>query len=254
MSWARKPRVRKAEQTDKSPLTHYWVHTIPIADRQPRWTQDYHQFVSIDPGINNIGFRVERRYLTGRIITVMKGETPCFDLIKPDSSRPEYKVLNDLYHQITSYLLAFLQVFHESHIFLIERQPPVNYMSVRVSQHILSFFSIYLRDSVLLPSIYEVDPKMKGQILNAPPNLNHNGLKKWSVEYGIQLLRARNDHVALDILAKETRKHDKTDVIVQIEAVAIYFGLVATDLTRPYFQLTTATPVKEKRSRKKTPV
>ena len=71
----------------------------------------------------------------------------------------------------------------------------------------------------LLTMLFEIDPKIKGKELGAPPHLNERGIKQWSVEHCQKLLTKRNDTKGLEILKKQKKKDDLSDTVCQIEAL-----------------------------------
>src|SRR5437016_1840588 len=74
-----KPKTAKSQQPDKSKFTVYIPYTSEedefyenIDFAVKKWLEEsgknYIQVVSIDPAIKNYGFRIERRYMTGKIV------------------------------------------------------------------------------------------------------------------------------------------------------------------------------------------
>jgi hypothetical protein len=196
-----KPRGQKPET---APYTVYDPHTRPPTER--KWEQDYYQVVSIDPASKtNVGFRIERRYKTGRIIMI------AFVRFTMPPDEAQYAVFARKYTYLTTMFNKYRNEFFESHFVIVERQLPINYKAVRVSQHILSYFEILLADAPLLPIIMEVDPKLKGQVLGAPPGLKSKDLKK-----------------SLRIIAANKKKDDLADTTTQLEAVMVFLGYPST--------------------------
>lgn len=229
----RKPKVKKSNRPDKAAYTIYYPHSSNREERE--WTEDYLQFVSIDPGVETFSLRVERRYDDGVIHTYAMDRVAIMD--KPGESK-EPGDPNETFNNLSNLLEKYLELFQASHIFLIEKQLPENYWPLRVSQHAMSWLLIKLKDNPLLPDIIELDSKLKGRMLGAPKNVNSKGLKQWAKEEAMRLLELREDDNCIELLEKyraydKSRKRvakldDLCDTIVQIEAFCKYEGLVLT--------------------------
>ena len=89
-----------------------------------------------------------------------------------------------------------------------------------------------LKNMELLPSILEVDPKIKTQKLGAEKGLTKPEVKKWAIRKAYELLGIRSDDVAIGIIneAMKSKKDDLADTIVQIEAVFAYYNLPLTKI------------------------
>lgn len=188
----------------------HYPHSISMSLRD--WTDNYIQVVSIDPAINNYAIRIEKRRHDGVIETIVFTKTK-FTELESDGTH----IINDLYYKITKFLDKYKDLFLKSHYFIIERQLPLNYKAVRVSQHTISYFSLLIQDQPLLSSIIEINPKVKSILLEAPPKLTSKQLKVWSVEKATNILRDRGDDYALQLLSKEKKKDDLCDTVLQIE-------------------------------------
>ena len=218
MSYFGQPKITKTNRPDSTPYTVYYPHTIPQNNRN--WTQDYVQYVSIDPAIKNYAFRIERRYHNGWITPV------AFDKVNIN----EREVVEDVtviktYENLTIFLEQFRELYNDCHYIIIERQLPHNYQMVRIQQHTISYFSILLHNKPLLPAIIDVCPKLKGQVLKAPKNITYNQLKQWTIQIGRQLLEERQDNYSLSVLEKYRNKQDDLcDTIIQAEALFRLWG------------------------------
>lgn len=212
-------KISKSQSPDKTPYTLYYPHNTSISERV--WTDNYYQFVSIDPAIKNFAFRIERRYHSGQIKTV------AFDKFKINCIKEDNgNIICDTYNLLTSFLDKFEQFYKGCHFIIIERQLPQNYKATRIAQHTISYFLIKLTNSYLLPSIIEIDPKLKGKVLGAPKNITDKQLKSWAVEKATIMLNERNDDFALDVFRKfKNKQDDLADTICQIEAFCIYSSL-----------------------------
>lgn len=225
---------QKKPKVDKTPYTIYNPHTIPVSER--KWDQGYYQVVSVDPATKTYTIRVERRYFTGQIIPLHFVKVK----LNPD---PDATLMCTAYDNLTNLLDSLMPLFEESHMFMVERQPPVNYKTVRISQHTLSYFMIKMKNRPLLPLIIDVDPKLKGKQLGAPKGINEKQLKIWAVEKATELLLKRGDHYSLDIIHKTTKKDDLADTVCQIEAVFGFLRLPLTPEPVPQIRLNITQPV-----------
>lgn len=216
-------KIPKSQQPDKGLHTIYYPHTIPHTER--KWDQGYYEILSIDPGkIKNFSFRIEKRYHNGKIIPLV------FDKIDFESIIQEgTTTINNSYQVLTEFLNKYSKFYDDCHFFVIEKQLPVNYPAVRVSQHVISYFSIMMHNKPLLPAIVEIDSRLKGLYLGAPKGIGDKQLKTWSVEKGRYLLTLRNDTFSLQVLDFfKNKQDDLTDTVCQIEALMVYWGLPLT--------------------------
>ena len=215
-------KINKSEAPDKTPYTTYYPHNLPHTSRQ--WEQSYIQFASIDPATKNYALRIERRYHNGWITPVV------FDKISLKTVDQEgTTVVCITYKTLTAFLEKYIKYFHDCHFIIIERQLPQNYKATRIAQHSISYLTIKLCDTPLLPSIIEVDPKLKGKILGAPKGITDKQLKSWAVEEGRKLFTIRRDQFSLNVLNHfSTKQDDLCDTACQIEAICICWGIAAT--------------------------
>jgi hypothetical protein len=212
-------KVGVSESPDKTPYTVYYPHSKPISERA--WTQDYLQVVSIDPARKNYAMRIERRYKDGRIVPVV------FDKVAIEKFTQDGDALvNYTYEELTNFFRQYEKFYDDCHYIIIERQLPQNYKTTRIAQHSISYFSLFLHDKPLLPSIVEVDPKLKGKMLLAPKGITDKQLKTWAVEKCRELLNLRQDTFSLSVLDKFRNKQDDlSDTVCQVEALFMVWGL-----------------------------
>jgi len=167
------------------------------------------QITAIDPAIKNCAIRVERRTLKNNTIiteTLFQGK---FDFTIGDN-------LN-YYSNAINFISPYLQYFITSQYILIESQMVINYELVRLSQHLITYLTLYTRDQGLKPLIIEIDSRIKSRLFQAP-KMNRVELKKWAVENAIKILTERNDVETLNLLLKATKKDDHGDTICYTEA------------------------------------
>ena len=221
-------RTPKSEKWKKLPLVNHHIHNISLTERN--W-KDFRRIVSIDPGglrreLRSFALRIEKRPMNSgpiemEVFEVVKFTHPSDEKLKAESS-------SELYKRVNNFLDKYYEYFIQSHVIIIEQQMHVNYQSIRIMQHVITYFSLMLRNTKLLPMLIEIDNKLKTKELNSPPNLNENGIKKWSIELAEQLLILRNDQESLNILKQAKKKDDLADSILQSEALCRYLGWPST--------------------------
>lgn len=218
-------KTPKTQEAYKSVYVAHNPHTASLSKRQ--WT-DRIRIISVDPGITHYAIRVEERNTKKNdIITTL-----LYDKI--GLKKEEQELTADHVTRIFTFVFEFLDkhldLFKTCHVVIIEKQLPINYRALRMSQHTLTYFMIHLKNlEPTLPMFFEVMPTLKGRELGAPPNTNEKGIKIWAVEKAIELLTIRNDKVGLNILnrkvaGKREKKDDLSDVVLQIEALFSHFG------------------------------
>lgn len=219
-------------------------------------------FASVDPATDNFAFRIERRYndpFGGPHCS--KIETCVFEVsrfrreaelpdgtMEPRSAKAKAAVraatkkkkksslvaepikgkvkISHLYKDIENYLNRHREHLAKCDILVIERQVVINYVAIRVQQHVIAYFSLNY------PHVLVMDQSstLKTQQLGAPPHLNKKGTKLWSIEEGRCLLQKRGDDLGLARLkATKNKLDDMTDTVVQVEAFCIAVGLPITD-------------------------
>jgi hypothetical protein len=185
------------------------------------WNTSFLRIASIDPGRKNFALRIEKRQRCSQPKVqaeafIRKTFTGCID---GDH--------DTLYCEILAFLDTYLELLKSCHYVLLERQLPNNYQSVRISQHVLTYLLVKLKDAQYLPIIVEVHPNVKGKVLSAPSNTNSNGLKKWAVEKAIDICEQRGETSSAETIRKERgprgqiKGDDLADTVLQIEAVML---------------------------------
>jgi len=245
------PKACKREKQDKDKLTPY-DDFLEHPRTLNSWRGDSYTIISIDPGIVSYGIRLERRKRIMRsmfedvnsdidIVTdrnrlkkIGRGETIYMERWQLAPHRDTYPI-NVLLSILQKKLNWFYQSFPEAlcvHIFIIERQLPHNYKSVRIQQHTLTDALSRLRSSELSPYICEVDPKFKGQGMLVPKDLNETQLKEWSVVFAEAYMKHWNDVQGLQVYNQTKKKDDISDTVTQIEGVLFYWGFTRDHLPR----------------------
>ncbi len=218
-------RVPKNQSDFKSVYVAHNPHTVSMSKRH--WS-DRIKIISIDPAVSHFAIRVEMRNIkTPGIITTLLYEK--VGLKKEDQELSE-DFVTPIYTFIQTFLDQHIELFKTCHMVIIEKQLPINYRAVRISQHVLTYFMILLKNTEpALPMFFEVAPTLKGRELGAPPNLNERGIKLWAVEKARELLTMRGDEVGMAVLdrkvnGRKEKKDDLSDTLVQAEALFSYFG------------------------------
>lgn len=221
-------RVPKTQLPDKNLVITYYPHSIDFSQR--KWDQNYYRIISIDPGIRHFAFRIERRPMHHG--PDVKYFHPVTEIMIKIDFKPyltdEDTGYSRLYAEVNNFLDGYREWYPSVHMVLIEKQMAINYKMVRLSQHVITYFHCVLANSPLLPSIHEVDPKLKTQMLGAPKGLNKPEVKKWAIEHADEILTIRGDEVGKDIIKKVGKKDDLSDVVVQAEAYFLYMNLPIT--------------------------
>lgn len=221
----------KTQLPDRGPYTEYNPHTRDLSGRQ--WeADDHYKVISIDPGTKNFAIRVEVRpkaagsdyqtYATGKIHSVLYRRLRLTDEVDEDCHRTVFDVLTEFFDTNQA-------VLRDSHFVVMERQLPINYRAVRISQHAFTYLMILLKNNTKLTRFIEVDPKLKGKELGAPPHLTEKGLKEWSVVKAKELFGQRDDQESLEALRRSKIKADDlADTATQVEAFFSYLKLPLT--------------------------
>ena len=219
-------KVPKTQAPDKNALTLHYPHQLKLEERI--WTENYRQYISIDPAIRNLAIRVEKRYDDGQIVCLFSDKYDPLESVNVNIENKEV-LSNLLFVNITNILNKLKPYFEETHYVIIERQMVQNYKATRVMQHLISYFMIHLQDKYFLASIYEIDSKLKGKMLECEKGIRENELKKWAVQKALELAEKRKDEYTIKLINKTRKKDDLADVLCQIEAFCIYMGFPKTE-------------------------
>ena len=216
------PKTSKSESIDKTPYTEYYPHIFDASYR--RWNNPWYQVVSIDPARKNYALRIERRHSDGTIQTLVFDKVSIYEILEDNNSS---RTICNTYKNLSIFLDKYKSFYDDCHFIIIERQLPQNYQTTRIAQHTITYFELYCRNKPLLPSIIEVDPKLKGKILGGPKNsTDKKELKKWASDYARRLSLHRNDKFAIDVMNHFSPKDDDlADTICQAEALFIHWNI-----------------------------
>ena len=218
MSFYNKAKIPKSEDEPKTPYNTYWFHSISRLESQSKIPQrDYIKIVSIDPANKTFSIRTEARYSDGRVVPVI---FDIWDIRTPPNVDPDYPDENraNLFRkldEIRKYII-------DANIVLIERQIPLNVKSRNIMCATIDYFGLVLRDSPYFPIILDIDPKLKGKMLNSG-RLSKYELKQWAVVRSKEILGLNNDSWSIQRLEEHKKKADDlADCVVQLEAFLIY--------------------------------
>jgi hypothetical protein len=167
--------------------------------------------VFIDPGVRNCAVRIANyNIISGKITTVLQ---KIFDFTKTKKGDEE-RVGRETFHytNMNSVLSEYVDYFIWSHYIVIESQLPINYDLVRMSQHLISFFTHKIADKGYRPLIIEIDAKMKSQPFGAP-KMKKPELKKWCRNKAIEILTARGDVETANFIASCKKADDHGDTV-----------------------------------------
>lgn len=214
---------------------------------------------AIDPGIRNCAIRIERRtFLRDASIPVTVLTTACpvikvetvlqskVDFVEATSvtkkprgkkqttlasekAQPDIKetvVLDSCYYvNMQRYFDSILPLLSSCHYILIESQMPINTEMVRLSQGIITYLMINLRDSApFFPNIIEIDAKIKSSAFDAP-KMKKPELKKWAANKAVEILTENGDTETLKVMTTASKRDDHGDVICYTTA---WFKILAS--------------------------
>ena len=190
---------------------------------QPNVLESFIQIMSIDPGIRNCGLRIEQRRLLDNVLidvkTVIMVRINFHEEDHLECKNSGTVALDTSYYtRSTEILDKFLPYAIQCQYILIESQLPINYSMVRMSQHIITYLCIGVKNRGNRPLIIEIDPHLKSRLLNAPSKMKKPELKKWCRQKALEVLLARGDNVGHDAILKVGKGDDMGDTVCQCEA------------------------------------
>ena len=180
-------------------------------------------WISIDPAVKkNLALRVERRHSSGKIESIVFAKCAFKEIVVMNGVSVDLSFRN-----ITTFLDRFKSLYMTCHIYITERQMPINYKSNRVAQHVMSYFMNLLKDSIHLPMFYEIQASIKTKWLPHPEGLTD--IKTWGSQEAYKLLEWRGDSFGMQVMKDNWEKQDDlADTVIQIEAVAKMLGYPTT--------------------------
>ena len=216
------PRMKKSEKPDKSQIVIHFPHNTEYNPENLKSLKEI-RLASIDPARKNYALRIERWDYVNQIVQPIIFDK--FDLTNKKKEEEDNVVkMESIYTNLSAKLDFFKNEFKFCNIFVIEKQPPLDYKTNRISQHTISYFIENFKNTDLCPLIIEVDPKYRCKVLGAP-KLAYNPLKDWMIAYAINTFKVRNDQISLSIINKIKKKDDLADTACQNIGIMKYFGI-----------------------------
>lgn len=218
-------KQRKKEKEDKDvAILNFGPGLTPILKNK-----DVLTVVSIDPGEKHYGFRIERRYRSKTYPhLVEKVEGLVFCLVGYNRKIVDGK-RTVLFEQINEFHERYKEYYPHVDILLVEHQVFINYKTVRIQQHAMTWFNAHYPHI----SIFDLRSQIKTQALGAPRHLNYDDRKEWDIAMAKQFLYYHACKASLQFLAEmvmQQKGDDVADTIVQIEGFFKAMGLPYTDL------------------------
>lgn len=195
-------------------------HPYPPEAQRPPITNCI-KVVTIDPGTRNISLGA------GYKMAGMQPVISCMELF--DATQGVDSNTDQLFGNLTRWLMKYTQTFREAHYIIIERQRDENYMAIRVAQHVLSFVMMVVLDSPCMPTIVELDNKVKTK--TCPKGANKREYKRWSVIQFSKYLVAARDLTTLQFMTSQSKMDDLSDIWQQVQAFMAECGIVWYDTT-----------------------
>ena len=220
MAFAPKPNKGEEPESETNSYVIYYPHSKPTSARPP--PRDYDQVVSVDPAKKNYALRVDRRYRSGIMETLVFCRFAITERAVDGSTVYDFS-----YRNLTNVLNSYREYYFESDFVVVERQLPINYQATRVMQHTLSYFQIVLLDAPRLPAIIEINPRVKGDVLGYRGSKNSKAdLKLWAIQKALDIATQRRDAVAYSVIMTAKKKDDLADTICQVEALFKLWGKI----------------------------
>ena len=193
------------------------------------------QIFSIDPAPKTFSIWAEKRYAHGYIQNVFRGKYDFSAYGNVNETNGTTGIGPGILAAITLLLQSIHALISESKFIIIERPLAKNYITTRIYQHLLTYFTLMAPTFKYHAIVMDISPKLKGKMLGAPPHITYYGLKSWAVDKAIELLTYRGDQESLEYILSwkkkgKTKAADQADAAIQIEA---FFKLLGGITTQP---------------------
>lgn len=183
---------------------------------------------SIDPGIKNCGVYIFKYNL-------LNGRKRSLYLARLQFSQEENN------HYISSIkkfedLEKKSEILSRSHYIVIEKQMTISTQNTRMGQHLITFFSTFLRNKGKRPIIMEFSNQAKTKLLKCPPKMKKPDYKKWCYRKAIDLLESRDNEAEekyIECLTITKKKDDMGDAICQGETFIMAIETDFYDYPKP---------------------
>lgn len=176
----------------------------------PLLSSSYIKIASIDPGSVNFGFSIVKCYNNGDLII---DEIITFDSTRDDKNNSSSEIT--FYKNILSFLSSYQDKLEKCQFILVESQLNINIECVRISQSVIDFCLLSLKDKGNLPLIIEISPELKTTSLGGCKMKFKSMRKDWCKEFFNELLEKRNMIDIKDKLKKMRKRDDFSDCICQ---------------------------------------
>lgn len=172
-------------------------------------SENYRQFVAIDPGVTNTGVYVEIIWNNG--VEQYEGHELIHPLPEKSNVYPE---IIEAGSRVIDELLPLLK---KTHYIIIESQVDTNPTTTALGRHYISCCFEKLKDKGFRPRIIEINPDLKTKLLGAPPEIKTKyQRKKWCAEKALQILDERGESkIAESIFGRRKKgegKNKKDDI------------------------------------------
>lgn len=168
--------------------------------------------VFIDPGIKTCAIcSVENNFNTNTITTKM---LKLFDFRVKTVDENDFSTDGTAcYTKCIEILEENMEFFLNAHYIVMEFQGSwASPNTIRIAQHLITFFLISLKDRGNRPLIIEIDPKLKSTMLGLK-KMKQTELKKTCKQIAIQFLKDRGENQYALILEGKGKKDDLGDTI-----------------------------------------
>ena len=200
-----------------SPFNFFDPHDTP----GPYHSTDSIIVASIDPGIKNCGLYVVK-------INLNDHSKRSLYLSRMEFDQDESHYTSSI--KILTKLEEKTKIFSKCQYIVIEKQMTMSIPNTRMGQHLITFFSTFLRNKGKRPRIVEIVSTAKTRVLKCPKGMKKPEYKKWCHRKAIDLLEQRDEPAEeqfITCLECAKKKDDMGDTICQAEA---FYSLIISDL------------------------
>lgn len=197
-----------------------WVMVHPVD--KTKYELKYPLYIgSIDIGIKNFAFRIEKR------ISETETEPLFFDLQNFNSQNIITEVTPATLNQLSNWLNT-LEIMKVMDLLIIEKQVGKNVIALQLESYLLGYMTARIKYADPCYSlnkelvIISINPKLKGRMLGAPKSLVGKQIKLWAQDKAIEILTARQELWSLSVIGRNKKKDDLCDTIVQLEAFILW--------------------------------
>ena len=166
--------------------------------------------LSVDPGSTNLGIRIEKRFITGKIEAIF------FHVLNLRESE-----FHEILTSVLNVLDDMMKWIKKCHIIIIEQQiSKINPKITRVFERMLSYLIVKLERSRLNPKIFELDSKAVKRFFGMPRGKNKK-IKEYVAICSEKILERGGDQESLDKLRglSKALRNQLDDVVGQIETI-----------------------------------